>query len=260
MTPPLTCIERVNVLGIGISAINLSVAQDWISQALSQQRKGYICVTGVHGVMEAQQDEQFRQILNHAFLNTPDGMPMVWVGKLRGFRKMSRVYGPDLMLMVCAFSRDKPLTHFLYGGTEGVAQELQRRLEQKFHGIKIVGTYTPPFRPLNSAEEGELLRQVNELRPDIFWVGLSTPKQEKFMAQYSEKLDATLMFGVGAAFDFHTGRVQQAPPWMQRSGLEWLFRLSCEPRRLWRRYLSNNPRFAFRIFCQFAGLTKYALD
>ena len=253
-------IARVNVLGVGLSAINLRVALDWISHALSEKRKGYICVTGVHGVMEAQEDEAFRQILNHASLNTPDGMPMVWVGRLRGYRDMSRVYGPDLMLLVCERTRTQPFTHFLYGGAEGVAQELRGKLEAKFPGIKIVGTYTPPFRPLNSTEEADLIRTVNELKPDIIWVGLSTPKQEKFMAQYSEKLPVTLMFGVGAAFDFHAGLVRQAPRWMQRSGLEWLFRLACEPRRLWRRYLKNNPRFAFRISCQLSGLTKYALD
>ena len=260
MRPQNHGIERVNILGVGLSAINLDSAREAIHQALTEKRKGYVCVTGVHGVMEAQEDPQIRQILNQAYLNTPDGMPMVWVGKLRGFRQMDRVYGPDLMLTVCEFTRDKPFTHFLYGGAEGVAPELKRRLEQRFPGIKIAGTYTPPFRPLNSEEEADLIRQVTAAKPDILWVGLSTPKQEKFMAQYFQKLDTTLMFGVGAAFDFHTGRIRQAPRWIQRSGLEWLFRIACEPRRLWRRYLRNNPRFAFRIFCQFTGLTKYGLE
>jgi N-acetylglucosaminyldiphosphoundecaprenol N-acetyl-beta-D-mannosaminyltransferase len=173
---------------------------------------------------------------------------------------MDRVYGPDLMFWICEFTRDKPYTHFFYGGAEGVAQELKGRLEKKFPGLKVVGTYTPPFRPLTAAEETELANTIRSLKPDIIWVGLSTPKQEKFMAQYWERLDTTLLFGVGAAFDFHAGRVRQAPRWMQRSGLEWLFRLGCEPRRLWRRYLRNNPLFIIRIFCQFLGLKKYALD
>jgi N-acetylglucosaminyldiphosphoundecaprenol N-acetyl-beta-D-mannosaminyltransferase len=214
----------------------------------------------VHGVMEAQRDQQLRSILNQSFLNTPDGMPMVWIGRLKGFREMNRVYGPDLMLLVCEHSRKNGYTHFLYGGGEGVAQQLRQNLEAKFPGIKILGAFTPPFRPLNPSEEGGLVRMVNEMKPDIIWVGLSTPKQEKFMAQYCDKLDATLLFGVGAAFDFHAGRVRQAPRWMQRSGLEWLFRLCSEPRRLWRRYLTNNPLFIFRILCQFAGLKKYALE
>ena len=260
MSTAANAIERVNVLGVGLSAINLDSALAAVSEALEKKNKGYVCVTGVHGVMEAQKDESLRSILNRAFLNTPDGMPMVWAGRLRGFRDMDRVYGPDLMNLICGWSRQKNYTHFFYGGADGVARELKRRLEEKFPGLKIVGTYTPPFRALNATEEAELIRAVGELKPDIIWVGLSTPKQEKFMAQYWQKLDATLMFGVGAAFDFHAGRVRQAPRWMQRSGLEWLFRLCCEPKRLWKRYLKNNPVFAWKIFCQFAGLKKYPLD
>lgn len=260
MAPPANSVDRVNILGVGLSAINLDSALQMIAAALEHKRKGYVCVTGVHGVMEAQADPELRSILNHAFLNTPDGIPMVWVGRLRGFRQMKRVYGPDLMLMLCEFTRDKPYTHFLYGGADGVAPELKRRLEQRFPGLKIAGTYTPPFRPLNPTEEAELMEKINSLKPDVLWVGLSTPKQEKFMARYRQQLDTTLLFGVGAAFDFHAGRVRQAPRWMQRSGLEWFFRLCCEPRRLWRRYFTNNPRFIWRICCQFLGLKRYSLD
>ena len=253
-------IKRINVLGVGLSAINLDLALGAIDSALAKKSRGYVCVTGVHGVMEAQRDENLRAILNAAFLNTPDGMPMVWLGRMNGAREMDRVYGPDLMLLVFELAQKKGYTHFLYGGAEGVAQELQRKMKDRFPDAKIVGVYTPPFRPLNAGEETELIRSVSEKKPDIFWVGLSTPKQEKFMAQYRDKLDATLFFGVGAAFDFHAGRVRQAPRWMQRSGLEWLFRLFCEPRRLWRRYLRNNPLFVFRVFCQWVGLKKYALE
>src|ERR1700691_1758793 len=169
-------IKRINVLGVGLSAINLDLALAAIDSALAQKSKGYICITGVHGVMEAQRDENLRAILNGAFLNTPDGMPMVWLGRMNGAREMGRVYGPDLMLLVCELARKKGYTHFLYGGAEGAAQELQRKLEARFPGIKIVGTYPPPFRPLNAAEEDELIRAVSEKKPDILWVGLSTPK------------------------------------------------------------------------------------
>jgi N-acetylglucosaminyldiphosphoundecaprenol N-acetyl-beta-D-mannosaminyltransferase len=210
-------------------------------------------------VSEAQQDPAFRAILNQAFLNTPDGMPMVWMGRWQGFGAMARVYGPDLMLRVCECGRTRGWTHFLYGGAPGVVDELKRRLEQRFPGIRIVGTYTPPFRPLTAEEEQELARVVRAAKPDLFWVGLSTPKQEKFMAQYWQKLEATLFFGVGAAFDFHAGRVRQAPVWMQRTGLEWLFRLACDPRRLWKRYFKNNPLFIVRALCQLAGIRKYPL-
>ena len=251
---------RANVLGVGISALNLDLAVAAVAQALEQKAKGYVCVTGVHGVSEAQHDTAFRAILNRAFLNTPDGMPMVWLGRWQGFGAMARVYGPDLMLRVCELSQAQGWTHFLYGGAPGVAEELQNRLEHRFPAIKIVGTYTPPFRPLTPEEEQDLARVVRAAKPDVFWVGLSTPKQEKFMAQYWQKLDATLFFGVGAAFDFHAGRVRQAPIWMQRSGLEWLFRLACDPGRLWKRYLRNNPLFVFRAFCQAAGIRKYRIE
>ncbi len=252
--------ERVNVLGVGLSAINLDLAMEQVADALERKTKGYVCVTGVHGVIEAQQDEAFRGILNRSFLNTPDGMPMVWMGKLNGFRQMDRVYGPDLMLLICEFARSKGYSHFFYGGGDGVAELLRQRMEAKFPGIKIAGTYTPPFRPLTPAEEDGMIRLLNDKKPDIIWVGLSTPKQEKFMARYRDRLDATLMFGVGAAFDFHAGKVRQAPRWVQRSGLEWLFRLCCEPRRLWRRYLRNNPLFIWGVFRQWTGLKKYPLE
>jgi N-acetylglucosaminyldiphosphoundecaprenol N-acetyl-beta-D-mannosaminyltransferase len=249
-----------NILGVGISALNLDSAVQIVLQALERKARGYICVTGVHGVSEAQKDPSFRQILNEAFLNTPDGVPTVWMGRWQGFRDMGRVYGPDLMLRICGQSPSRGLKHFFYGGGPGVAEELRRRLEQRFPGLTIVGTFSPPFRPLTSGEKCELASLVAKLNPDVFWVGLSTPKQEKFMAQNWESLDATLFVGVGAAFDFHAGRVRQAPYWMQRSGLEWLFRLGCEPRRLWRRYLKNNPLFIARAICQITGLKKYAID
>jgi len=250
---------RVNVLGVGVSAINLDSAVEAVGRALESKSKGYVCVTGVHGVSEAQHDDAFRAVLNSAFLNTPDGMPMVWMGKLQGFGEMGRVYGPDLMLRVCEWTQERGFSHFLYGGGPGVAEALQSRLEQRFQKLKIAGTFTPPFRPLTVVEEQQLETRIKTLKPDIFWVGLSTPKQEKFMAQYWQRLEATLFFGVGAAFDFHAGRVRQAPRWMQRSGLEWLFRLGCEPRRLWKRYLKNNPLFVVRAFGQFMGLRKYKL-
>src|SRR6185295_18547430 len=145
-------------------------------------------------------------------------------------------------------------THYQKNEAPGVAQELKQRLERRFPGLKIVGLYTPPFRPLTVEEEKELLEQVGALKPDVLWVGLSTPKQEVFMAQYGQKLDANLLFGVGAAFDFHAGRMRQAPRWMQRSGLEWLFRLICEPRRLWKRYFKNNPLFILRAAAQLSGV------
>jgi N-acetylglucosaminyldiphosphoundecaprenol N-acetyl-beta-D-mannosaminyltransferase len=252
--------NRVNVLGVGISVLNLQNALDEIAAAIREKRKGYICVTGVHGVMEAQTDAAFRTILNNAFLCTPDGMPMVWMGKIRGRAEMRRVYGPDLMLEVCAWSEKNPCRHFFFGGAEGVAELLAEKLKARFPKMEIAGTFTPPFRALDSKEEKKLQEMVRAARPDIFWVGLSTPKQEKFMAEFLPKLDATLMIGVGAAFDFHSGRVKQAPRWMQKTGLEWFYRLCQEPKRLAKRYLKNNPLFALKIFGQLCGWKKYPLE
>jgi N-acetylglucosaminyldiphosphoundecaprenol N-acetyl-beta-D-mannosaminyltransferase len=251
---------RVNVLGVGISVLNLDTTMAAVASALAERRKGYVCVTGVHGVSEAQHDPEFRRILNRSFLNTPDGMPMVWMGHLRGHRQMGRVYGPDLMERVFDFTRESGHTHFFYGGAPGVAEELKVKMEARFPGARVVGTFTPPFRPLDSKEIEELQRTIKTLQPDMIWVGLSTPKQERFMAEFGPQLDVTLMFGVGAAFDFFAGRVKQAPRWMQRSGLEWLFRFGCEPRRLWKRYLKNNPLFVWRAAGQLLGWRNYQMD
>lgn len=252
--------QRANVLGVGLSAIHRQQAVEIILNAVEQKRRGYICVTGVHGVMESQADEQLRFIHNRALLCTPDGMPMVWMGHLQGFRNMGRVYGPDLMLDVCEASVARKIRHFFYGGTQGVGSVLKEKMTARYPDLQVVGTYEPPFRPLNAEEENALRGQVDEVRSDIMWVGLSTPKQERFMAEFLPKLNTTLMIGVGAAFDFHTGRLKQSPRYLQRLGLEWAYRLYREPRRLWRRYLKNNPRFIVLALAQLAGIKRFPLE
>jgi len=254
-------VPRVNVLGVGISVLTIPRAVEVLAEAVREGRKGYVCVTGVHGVIEAQGDPEFCRILNRSLLTTPDGMPMVWAGWLAGYKRdqMDRVYGPDLMLAVLERSSKEGWTHFFYGGAPGVAEELRQRMEQRFPGLKVVGTYCPPFRPLNEQEEAELVETVARVRPDFFWVGLSTPKQERFMDRYLPRLETKVMLGVGAAFDFHTGRVRQAPRWVQRIGMEWFFRLCSEPRRLWRRYLRNNPLFLWYVFCHVVGIRRRPL-
>ena len=246
--------QRVDVLGVGISALNLESAKRTILERLKRREKGYICVTGVHGVIEAQDDSKFRNILNQSFLTTPDGMPMVWISWLRKHHEVDRVYGPDLMLEMAQATQDGKYTHFLYGGRPGIAELLQKRLEERYPGIRIVGTYTPPFGPLSSEQEGELRERFQRLKPDMTWVGLSTPKQERFMSDYLSRLDTTVMCGVGAAFDFHSKVVKQAPRWIQRSGFEWLYRTFQEPRRLFFRYLRNNTRFLWRYALSCVGL------
>jgi N-acetylglucosaminyldiphosphoundecaprenol N-acetyl-beta-D-mannosaminyltransferase len=251
-------IERVNVLGVGVSILDQDRAREFLFDAARQHRRGYVTVTGVHGVSEAQNDPTLRNIFNNALLVTPDGMPMVWMGKLQGHQSIQRVYGPDLMLNLCEHSVAEGFSHFFYGGVPGVADELRDQLQRRFPGLKIVGTYTPPFRRLNDTELSDLQQSVRVTRPDFFWVGLSTPKQERFMAQHLSILpEAKIFIGVGAAFDLLTGRVRQAPPSMQRIGLEWLFRLTQEPKRLGRRYLVNNPLFVMRAGAQLLGLRNY---
>lgn len=245
---------RVDVLGVRISALNLDSAKKTILERLKKREKGYICVTGVHGVIEAQDDSRFRKILNESFLTTPDGMPMVWVSWLKKHREVDRVYGPDLMLEMAEATQDGKFTHFLYGGRPGIAELLQKRLEERFPGIRIVGTYTPPFGPLSPEENRKLAESFATLKPDMTWIGLSTPKQERFMAEYLPKLHTTVMCGVGAAFDFHSKVVKQAPRWIQRSGFEWLYRTIQEPRRLFWRYLRNNTRFLWRYVLSCLGL------
>ena len=242
--------DRANVLGVRVHAIDITRAADRIESALANSEKAYVCVTGVHGVMEAQNHPEFKAILNQALLTVPDGMPTVWVGKLQGFRHMKRVFGPDLMTELCKRSVHKGYTHFLYGGAPGVAEQLKIALTSRFPGINVVGTHTPPFRPLTQAELGQLKNTITALKPDLFWIGLSTPKQERFMATHLHDLNTKVMIGVGAAFDIHTGRLRDAPDWVKNMGLQWVHRLAQEPGRLWKRYLLNNPRFVWRIALQ----------
>lgn len=240
--------------------MDMSRAVETIANAVANRSKGYICATGVHGVMEAQRDPSLREVFSRAVMVVPDGMPMVWMGRLQGLRQMHRVFGPELMLAVMADQALQECSHFLYGGADGVADELERSLRRRFPAIRILGTYTPPFRPLKKAERTQLRDTIARLRPDIFWVGLSTPKQEHFMAEYLPRLDTTLMIGVGAAFDFHTGRLKDSPAWMKQLGLQWLHRLFQEPTRLWKRYLINNPVFLAQAALQLMGARRFDLD
>jgi N-acetylglucosaminyldiphosphoundecaprenol N-acetyl-beta-D-mannosaminyltransferase len=255
-TASLQADDAVSILGVKVHATSMDRALSRIESALASREKGYICVTGVQGVMEAQSDSNLKRIINHALLNIPDGRPTVWVGWLRGFFKMRQVTGPVTMLNICRLSQQKGYTHFFYGGNDGVADQLKDALTQRFPGLKVVGTYTPPFRPLNAEEEADLIRRVAELKPDFFWVGLSTPKQERFMDQYISKLDTRLMAGVGAAFDIHTDRIKDAPYWMKVTGVQWIHRIYQDPARLWKRYLVNNPKFIYRVTLELLGIAR----
>lgn len=239
--------QRVDVLGVQISAINMDLAVTTLSDWLQTGESTYVCITGVHGVMECQRDPALLSILNSAGMTTPDGMPMVWASKWAGATQVDRVYGPDLMLEVCRMAADKGWRCFFYGGMPGVAERLAGILRERFPGLPVAGSYSPPFRDLTLEEDAEVIELINRADVDLLWVGLSTPKQERWMSAHRDRLNSRVMLGVGAAFDINSGAVKQAPRLLQRSGLEWLFRLIQEPRRLWRRYLRNNPAFVMRI-------------
>ncbi len=256
MPPP----PRFNVLGTGVSVLSLAEARDRVLAARGQKRLGYICCATAYNANLARSLPSLRAHYNRSLLTTPDGMPLVWLGRWHGHRQVTRVYGPDLMEAVCDAGRAVGLRHFFYGGDVGVAEQLKDRLRERFPGLEVVGTFTPPFRELDASELADLHTRVAVAKPDVVWIGLSSPKQEHFMATHAPALDAGVLIGVGAAFDFLSGRVPQAPHWMQRSGLEWLHRLATDPRRLWRRYLVHSPLFVLRTLAQLTGLRKYPLD
>jgi len=253
-------IDRLNILGVAVSAIGPALALATIESWIATRDPHYVCVTGVPGVIESQSDPKLRAIHNRAGLVTPDGMPLVWIGRLSGQQQMARVYGPDLLLALCEHSCQTGYRHYFFGGGEGVADLLVQELAQRFPGLQTVGTHSPPFRSLTPSEDAAIVEAINSSGADIVWVGLSTPKQERWMASHRDRLTAPVLIGVGAAFDFHAGLKPQAPYWMQRSGLEWLFRLLSEPRRLWKRYLYNNPRFVALVLLQLLGLRRFPIE
>jgi N-acetylglucosaminyldiphosphoundecaprenol N-acetyl-beta-D-mannosaminyltransferase len=244
------------VLGVRVDAVQIPgvVAQmeNWIFERF---RFHYIAVTGMHGVTEAQHDLLFKEILNTADLVVPDGMPLVWLGRLRGHSLGRRVYGPELMESFCRTTGPK-YRHFFYGGAPGVATLLAEVMQTKY-GINVVGEYSPPYRALTEQQDEEIVRQIHAAKPDVIWVGLSTPKQERWMYEHRLTLQVPIAVGVGAAFDLNSGRAKQAPRWMRESGLEWSFRLLQEPRRLWRRYLVYGSEFVWSVGLELLSLRRF---
>lgn len=239
--------ERVDVLGVHVSAVNMRSAVDEIARWIHDGERHYVCVTGVHGVMESQADEDLRRIHNASGLTTPDGMPLVWSARYAGAGHVERVYGPDLLLALSERAAVEGWRFFLYGGKDGVPEQLAARLTAWHPALEIAGCHSPPFRALTADEDDAVVAAINASGADVVWVGLSTPKQERWMAAHRDRLEAPAILGVGAAFDIHAGLLPQAPQWMQRAGLEWAFRLLQEPSRLWRRYLYSIPLFIARI-------------
>jgi exopolysaccharide biosynthesis WecB/TagA/CpsF family protein len=250
------------VLGVRVDAVQIADViarmEEWIAQREACQ---YIAVTGMHGVTEALHDATFKEILNAAGMVVPDGYPLVWLGRRKGFANLlRRVYGPELMETFCTQTERKSYRHFFYGGAPGVAEELAEKLVTRYRGITVAGTYCPPFRELTAEEDRQIVELIERARPDIVWVGMSTPKQERWMFEHRGRLNVPVLVGVGAAFDFHTGRVPQAPRWMREHGLEWLFRLAREPRRLWRRYLVYGSEFTMAICLESMRLKNFTKE
>jgi N-acetylglucosaminyldiphosphoundecaprenol N-acetyl-beta-D-mannosaminyltransferase len=238
------------VLGVRVNAVRIpdivEAIERWVGE---RSATNYIAVTGMHGVAISRNDPEFRGILNGAGLVIPDGMPLVWLGRLQGHRELKR-RTPGAEVMEAFFqATGAKYRHFFYGGVPGVA-DLLAKTERERHGIRIAGTYCPPFRPLTQAEEQQVQSMIREAKPDILWVGLSTPKQERWMYEHRDNIRVPVMLGVGAAFDLNVGRLKRAPLWMQNSGLEWLFRLILEPRRLWRRYILDGSRFVWAVWLE----------
>jgi N-acetylglucosaminyldiphosphoundecaprenol N-acetyl-beta-D-mannosaminyltransferase len=251
--------EHFSVLGVRVNAVQIpdviEQMEEWIVQ---REACRYIAVTGMHGVTEAQHDPTFKAILNAASMVVPDGYPLVWLGRRKGFANLlRRVYGPELIETFCAQTEGKRYRHFFYGGAPGVAEGLAQKFAAQHKEISVAGTYCPPFRELTAEEDRQIVELIERARPDIVWVGLSTPKQERWMFEHRERLNVPVLVGVGAAFDFHTGRVPQAPRWMREYGLEWLFRLAQEPRRLWRRYLVYGSEFAVSVVLESMHLKNF---
>ncbi|MFH0754697.1 MAG: WecB/TagA/CpsF family glycosyltransferase [Candidatus Omnitrophota bacterium] len=240
--------ETFDVLGVKISAINLSIAERVIREMIGQRQKGYVCVAPVSMVMDCQQNPAYLDLVNRADLVTPDGMPIAWLGRWAGHKDVARTYGPDLMELLCDHGRGLQWKHFFYGATPDVCDRLERSLKLKYPGLNVVGKISPPFTPQAMRLSDETAALINAARPDIIWVGLGAPKQDFWSVINRPLLSAPVLVGIGAAFDFLSGVKPQAPGWMQKAGLEWLFRLSCEPGRLWRRYLIGNTHFLWLLF------------
>ncbi len=244
--------KTVKVLAADIDVITWQQAVSRISGWATIHQSAYVCICNVHSVVSATQSREFEGIVNQADMATPDGAPVAWMIRNKGYGNQERINGPDLMWKYCAHAEATGESIFLYGGTQTTLDILKERLAQHFPQLNIAGMYSPPFRPLSAEEDQAVIGQINQSGAGTVWVSLGCPKQEKWMAEHKGKINA-VMIGVGAAFDYHAETIVRAPLWMQRNGLEWLHRLCSEPRRLWKRYLVTNSLFIFHVLKNVIG-------
>lgn len=241
----LQMVDKFNVCGIPVSALNLQEACRQIDEWIQQKGKRYICIAPVSTIVDAQNDQDYRKAVTGADMITPDGMPLVWIGRLTGKHHIGRTYGPDLLETLCMEGEAKGYRHFFYGATAESSQRLEINLKKQFPNIRIAGRYVPDQLPIHFSEKEEILKAIDQSGADILWIGLGSPKQDFWMAEHRNRLNVPVMIGVGAAFDFIAGTKPQATPWMRQAGLEWFFRLCCEPRRLAKRYFIGNAQFIY---------------
>jgi N-acetylglucosaminyldiphosphoundecaprenol N-acetyl-beta-D-mannosaminyltransferase len=250
--PTAAEVRKRTLLGVPIAMTDYEQTMDVMDGMIARRETGYVCAVAVHALTVAYTDAEMKRALLESTLVVPDGMPLVWAANVLGENLPHRVYGPELMRRYTQRCATQGHRVWLYGGRDqGHLVQLALRLRQQNPGIKIVGGYAPPFRPLTQEEEDALVEQINHAKPDVLWVGIGVPKQEKWMAHIRERLEVPVMCAVGAAFDFHAGRISQAPAWMQDRGLEWTYRIAQEPRRLLPRYLYYNPRFLMAFARQY---------
>lgn len=246
------------VLGVRLDAVQIpEVVQEiegWIEEG---KEGGFIAVANTHVVMESQQDVSFKQLINSADLCVPDGMPLIWCGRSHGHPLRRRVYGPELMVTFCRETAAKGYRHFFYGGAPEMLDQLVERLRQSCPGIEIAGAYSPPFRTLTRDEDEEVIERISRAKPDVLWVGLGCPKQERWIHEHRQRLKPAAMVAVGQAFDLVSGRKKPAPAWMSENGLEWFFRFMQEPGRLWRRYLVYNTKFIYSVSLELLGVKRF---
>lgn len=249
---------RFRVLDCWINCVDMPKAAEYVSDRIGTGEGGYVCFSNVHTVVTARHDSRLKQITNGSFLSLPDGKPLSIIGRLRGVQGVGHVAGPDFMPYF--LQTVKEARHFFYGSTEETLEKLKNNLARRFPAARIVGTYSPPFRDFSADEQNEVVSIVNRAKPDIVWVGLGAPKQEYWMEQHWRRFKPAILMGVGAAFDFHAGQIARAPEWMKKLSLEWLFRLSQEPQRLWKRYLVTNSLFVFYLLSDLAKRSENRID
>ncbi len=245
--------NRENILGTHVNTLNMEMALAQLDHWVQERSCQYVCCTPAHSIMDGYNQPELRRIFNSSGMTVPDGMAVVWLLKLKGHRHVGRVYGPDLLMAACMVGCKKGYRHYFYGGNAGVTEKLAQRLSTQYPGLQIAGIHTPPFRQLTGEEDAEVVMQLNDSGADIVWVGLGSPKQEVWIKEHRNRIKAPVMIGIGAAFDFLSGNKPQAPIWMQRNGLEWLFRFGNEPKRLWPRY-SQYPKFALLVALELLGI------